>query len=76
MPLRFKTKYEPVETDFHNVKCHWTDKMLMSLYEPLNRNSRYEPAETKVRIRFYHYYYYSSSILLLLSLLLLLLLLL
>ena len=50
MPLRFKTTYSPVETDFHGVKCHWTDKMLMSLYEPLNINSRYQPVETKVMI--------------------------
>ena len=50
MPLRFKTTYTPVETDFHGVKCHWTDKMLMSLYEPLNNNSRYQPVETKVMI--------------------------
>lgn len=46
--IRIKKTYEPIETDFHSVKCHWNEKMLLSLYEPLRDNSIYKPAETKV----------------------------
>ena len=46
--IKKKKTFVPIETDFHGVKCHWNEKMLLSLYGPLHDNSIYMPAETKV----------------------------